>query len=231
MFRQDSKIGFRFGREEEGGEDSQPSPIRTALQASSADIARDTLLERTRQATTPTPPGQHAPAGTAAGLRQRQTDLRQTDQRQADQRQAEATAVVPVAADGTAPAPAILPAPPPTGESLPLIIQARAVIGQMPPEEEARMLDRVLRCIDDLAARQTSHDQDLRQARETAARAAADRARLEEENRQLRDLLASLMRTIEAERRRRAEAVTRIDDRLKALIPPPTDRAAEKSAA
>ncbi|WP_114394452.1 hypothetical protein [Oleisolibacter albus] len=250
MFLNDSKIGFRFGREP--SPDADASALRTA----------STQTASPQQANTPS--ANTPPSGTAAGrtpppmrltpapldgadgqATAPQTAFPQTTAR-AGTRPDEAGAgdgaldEPPLVLTRPAPereTPALDPAADRTGDrtgdkagdrpaggvatAQPLIAQVRAAITQAPSEDEARLLDSVLRTIEELSARQSRQDQEVAEARDSVARMAADKARLveekarlAEENQQMRDLLSALLRTVEQERRRRTEALSRINARL-----------------
>ncbi|WP_119679141.1 hypothetical protein [Indioceanicola profundi] len=209
MFRSDNKIGFRFGREpEEAGDNAEDrqSALKSAMQASTQRSG----LPAPRPVTGETlPPVAAAPIPAIPGFRPRPSETRPTEDSmlptstiRADERAAQ-----------------------------PVIAQARAIIGQVQSDEDARALETVLKTIDTIAARQMDFERELRLARDTAAKATADRARLQEENQQMRDLLSSLLKTVETERRRRSDAVGRIGDRLKSLAVTLGEQPAEKTEA
>lgn len=242
MFLNDSKIGFRFGREP--SPDADASALRTASTQPASTPSANTPPSGMAPGRTP-PPMRLTPApldGADGQTTAPQTAFPQTTAR-AGTRPDEAGA-----GDGALDEPPLVltrPAPEretpaldaatdrtgdkagdnkPTGgvaTAQPLIAQVRAAITQAPSEDEARLLDSVLRTIEDLSARQSRQDQEVAEARDSVARMAADKARLveekarlAEENQQMRDLLSALLRTVEQERRRRTEALSRINARL-----------------
>lgn len=197
MFMSDNKLGFRFGREAQP--DPEQSPLRAALTAAG-------------RAPAPVPPPLKltpAPATPADGEGEPLTLT-------------ELAPVADAAPAGTAatdtpdtPAPTASQEPRPMQ---PIIAQARAVLTQPPGEDEARLLDKVMRTINELSGRHAEQEKEVTAARESVARMQAEKARLVEENQQMRDLLSALLRTVEAERRRRTETLSRIGERLQGMV-------------
>jgi len=105
----------------------------------------------------------------------------------------------------------------------PLMAQARALLAQS--EDDSRAIDAVLKTLDSLAARMADQTAELETNRATLSRLQGERARLADENQQLRDLLEGLLKTVESERRRRREGMGRIAEKLADLSEPkPAER-------
>lgn len=196
MFMSDSKLGFRFGREAQP--DPEQSPLRAALTAAGRGPA-------------PVPPPLRltpSPTGPADGEGE---PLTLTDLAPAP----EAAKAEPAADTPDTQAPTAIQEPRPMQ---PIIAQARAVLTQPPGEDEARLLDKVMRTINELSTRHAEQEKEVAAARESVARMQAEKVRLAEENQQMRDLLSALLRTVEAERRRRTETLSRIGERLQGMV-------------